>query len=622
MGNASMLRKELGLLDVFCIAAGAMISSGLFVLPGLAFAIAGPAIILAYGLAGLLMIPTMLSQAELATAMPKSGGSYVFVERSLGPAFGTMAGLANWLSIMLKATFALIGIGALSTLLFPSFGEWGIRLTAISACVLFALVNVFSVKGTGRLQSTMVLGLLAILALFVFMGIRAVEGSRCLPFMPSGLRSVFAVAGMVFVSFGGLTKVVDVSEEVRNPQRNLPLGMFLAFATVNVFYVLVVFIVVGTVDAGRLAGSLVPLNLSTAATMGRVGDILIAIAALLAFATTANAGILSASRSPMAMSRDGLLPERLSRTNTRFGTPHVTIGISVAFIVLVIATLTVEVLVKTASTMMIVMFVMVNMSVVVMRSSGIQSYRPSFRAPLYPWLQIAAIVTYGFLILEMGVVPLLLTGVFALAGLGWYVSYVAPRIERESAIVYLVRNIVSSAIGRIGLEEELRRIGLERNGVELDRFDRLAQECTILDIHESIPAKELFQRVAEALAPRLNLPAEDLYELFLARERETSTVILPGLAIPHVVVEGKGLFDLLLVRCRKGAVFSELHPPVKTVFVLIGSTDERNYHLRALMTIAHIVQEPDFQARWCQARNVEQLRDVILLSSRKREKGK
>ena len=615
-----MLKRELGLLDVFCIAAGAMISSGLFVLPGLAFAIAGPAVILAYAIAGLLMIPAMFSQAELATAMPKSGGSYFFVERSLGPAVGTVAGLANWLSIMLKATFALIGIGALSTLFFPGLGDWGVKLVAIGACVMFALVNVFSVKSTGRLQSVLVSGLLAILALFVFNGIRAVEGNRCLPFMPSGLQSVFAVAGMVFVSFGGLTKVVDVSEEVRNPRRNLPLGMLLAFATVNVFYILVVFIVVGTVDAGQLAGSLVPVNLSAAVTMGRCGDILIAVAALLAFATTANAGILSASRSPMAMSRDGLLPERLSRTSTRFGTPHVTIGISVAFMVFVIATLSVELLVKTASTMMILMFVMVNVAVIVMRSSRLPSYRPSFRAPLFPWLQIAAIVTYGFLILEMGTVPLLLTGLFALLGLGWYVGYVSRRIERESAIVYLVRSIASKALGRTGLEKELRRIGLERDGVELDRFDQLAQECTILDIGESISAKELFHRIAEALAPRLNLAAEHLYELFLARERETSTVIEPGLAIPHIVVDGKGLFDLLLVRCRKGAVFSELHPPVKTVFVLIGSADERNYHLRALMTIAHIVQEPDFPVRWSQARNVEQLRDVVLLSTREREK--
>ena len=104
-----MLKRELRLLEVFCIASGAMISSGLFVLPGIAYAVAGPAIIVSYALAGLLMVPTMLAKAELATAMPKSGGSYFFVERSLGPLVGTFAGLAIWFSIALKASFAVIG---------------------------------------------------------------------------------------------------------------------------------------------------------------------------------------------------------------------------------------------------------------------------------------------------------------------------------------------------------------------------------------------------------------------------------------------------------------------------------------------------------------------------------
>ncbi|MFQ5645793.1 MAG: amino acid permease, partial [bacterium] len=104
------MKRELGLISVFSIAAGSMISSGLFVLPGLAFQKAGPAIIVSYVLAAVLMIPTMFSKAELATAMPKSGGSYFFIERSMGPLIGTVAGFANWLSIALKGAFALVGI--------------------------------------------------------------------------------------------------------------------------------------------------------------------------------------------------------------------------------------------------------------------------------------------------------------------------------------------------------------------------------------------------------------------------------------------------------------------------------------------------------------------------------
>ena len=615
-----MLKKELGLWGVFCVAAGAMISSGLFVLPGIAFARAGPAIVLSYAMAALLVVPSMLAKAELATAMPKAGGTYFFVERSLGPLLGTLTGLLGWLSLSLKTAFALVGIGALGVLLFPDLGEAGVKLVAIACCVLFACVNAISVKGTGRLQIVLVLALLAIIAAYTVKGLAAVEHARYVPFMPYGWQSVFAVTGMVFVSFGGLTKVAAIAEEVRHPSRNLPLGMFLAFGVVSVSYVAVVLVTVGTVDGQRLSGSLMPIALGAEATMGHAARLVVGIAALLAFATTANAGILSASRSPLAMSRDGLLPGIFSRTSKRFGTPSVAIALTAVFMTLVIALLSVENLVKTASTMMILMFALVNVAVIVMRNSGIESYRPSFKAPLLPWLQIPAIIIYGFLIVEMGRVPLLLTGAFSLVAVLWYVGYVQRRIDRESAFVYLVRSITSKAIRRVGLEDELRGIAIERDGVELDRFDRLVQDCVILDIEESMSARELFRRVASELSPRLNAAPDRLYELFLVRERESSTVIEPGLAIPHVVVEGEHVFDLLLVRCKPGVVFSELNEPVKIAFALAGSLDERNYHLRALMAIAHIVQEPDFKERWFRARGLEQLRDVILLSARKREK--
>ncbi|RKX83730.1 MAG: hypothetical protein DRP57_07380, partial [Spirochaetes bacterium] len=119
MNNSTDFRKSLGLLEVFAIASGAMISSGIFVLPSVVFSIAGPGIILSYFLAGLMVIPGLLSKAELATAMPKSGGTYFFAERSLGPAVGTFVGLANWFSISLKSAFALIGIGVFLKLIYP-----------------------------------------------------------------------------------------------------------------------------------------------------------------------------------------------------------------------------------------------------------------------------------------------------------------------------------------------------------------------------------------------------------------------------------------------------------------------------------------------------------------------
>ncbi len=613
-----MLKKELGLWGVFSIAAGAMISSGLFVLPGIAFARTGPSLILAYLLAGLLNLPTMFSQAELATAMPVSGGSYFVVERSLGAFAGTVAGLVNWLSIALKAAFAVFGIGALVGFFFPGTGDWGIKITAIVACVLFSTLNISTVRGTGRAQGFMVIGLFAILGAYIVAGIPKVTPEQYTPFMSSGFRSFFAVTGMVFVSYGGLTKVVDVAGEIKNPPRNLVWGMILAFAAVNLLYLLTVFVTVGVTDAAELRDSVAPISLGAEATMGGVGTVIIAVAAFLAYATTANAGILSASRSPMAMSRDGLLPEFLSKTNARFGTPAISIIITSLLIVFVIMFLSVEDLIKTASTMLLISFVLVNIAVVILRRSRIQSYRPTFRAPLVPWLPIGVVVLYGFLIAEMGRVPLITTASFLGVASLWYLTYVHWRIDRQSAIIYLVETVLSRHIKRTGLEDELLRISLERDEVKPDRFDEIVRSCPVLDIKEPISAQELFNQLADVLAPRLGKKQQDIVKLFRHREMESSTVVQPGLAIPHIVIEGNHVFEIVLVRCSGGATFSELTQPVKTAFVLIGSEDERNFHLKALVAIAHIVQEAGFEKRWEEARNIEQLRDIVILSRRKR----
>ncbi len=624
------LKKDLGLAGVFCIATGAMISSGLFILPGIAFAKAGPAMILAYLLAGVLVIPAMLSKAELATAMPKAGGSYFYIERSMGALPGTMAGLANWFSLALKSAFALVGIGAFTRLIWPETSEIEIKAIAISFCVLFTVLNLVGVRHVNRIQVLLVAILLGVLGLYIVFGLGKVDPHRFDNFMPNDLSSIVATAALVFVSYGGLTKVASVAEEIKNPGRNIPLGMFLAFGVVQIIYLLVILVTTGVLDAEVLrgpdgSGSLTAVALGGRAVMGNPGFILLSAGAMLAFVTTANAGILSASHAPLAMGRDDLLPRFLGKVNKRFSTPHVSIIATSIFMIVVIAFLSIENLVKTASTMMILMFALVNVSVIIMRASKLRNYRPVFKCPWHPWIQIAAIILYVVLIIEIGAVPLLITASFAALAVGWYMVYGKVRVGRESAFIYLVRRITSRKLaddeqpkGR-ALEQELKKIVLEREGIRGDRFDELIQNCAILDIHKSIGAKDMFRRASKALSEHITIPEDKIFELLLAREKESSTVIQPGLAIPHIVVEGENIFDVLMIRSKEGIVFSELRQPVNTVFMLIGSRDQRNFHLRSLMAIAHIVEEPDFEQRWMAAENLEQLRDVVLLSGRTRE---
>jgi len=636
---AGKLRRKLGFWTVFCIAAGAMISSGLFVLPALAFEYSGPAVVLSYALAALMVVPALLAQSELATAMPRSGGSYFFVERSMGALPGTLAGLAGWFSVALKSAFAMVGIGAFARLLWQRWGlgdldeaqwTWLIRGVAIVCCGIFVALNVLSVKLTGRVQVALVGLLLAALASFVLWGSPHVEQHPHFDrFLAKRWDRVFATAGLVFVSFGGLTKVAGVAGEIRRPGRSIPRAMVLAWVVVSLLYVAAVFVMVGVLRPGELVGpsgaSLTPLSDAGEAFGGAPALAMMSAAAILAFVTTGNSGVLSASRVPLAMSRDDLLPAALGRVSRRFGTPVAGIGVTGAFMVLMIALLDVGSLVKVASTMMLILFLLINVSVLVMRGSGLQNYRPLYRMPGVPWLPAAGIVTYAALIVlmarAMSGVPLITTAAFVAAGALWYVLYVRPRASRESALVYMVRSVVSREIYRSTLEAELREIAIERDEVTHDRFDRLVRGCAILDLAGPMSGEELLSRAAEALAERLPVGPDRLLELLRRREAASSTVIRPGVAVPHVVIEGEDVFEMLLVRCKAGARFGGHDEPVQVVFVLAGSPDRRNEHLRALVAIAHIIQEHEFTRRWLAAADSEHLRDILLLSTRERDRS-
>jgi mannitol/fructose-specific phosphotransferase system IIA component (Ntr-type) len=321
----------------------------------------------------------------------------------------------------------------------------------------------------------------------------------------------------------------------------------------------------------------------------------------------------------MAMSRDQLLPPLLAHISSRFKTPHISILLTGGFMITAVVFLDIEVLVKTASTLMIILFILVNASVIIMRESRIQSYRPKFKSPLYPYIHIFAIIAYGALIIDMGLVPLVITAGFIGLSAAWYWLYVYRRVSRASAVMHVVERVTDRELKTVTLENELRDILLERDDIVEDRFDQLIRECEILDIQGEENAEKIFRQVSTILAERLGTNEFVLFEKFLHREAEGGTVVQPGFAIPHIVVEGKNKFDILLVRARDGINFPHAPDPVKIMFVLAGSKDERNYHLRALMAIAQIAQEKHFEQRWLTARDTQGLRNLILLSTRKRD---
>ena len=609
------LKRELSLIDIFCIAMGAMISSGLFVLPSIAYLETGPSVVVSYFIAGLMMLPAILSKVELVTAMPRAGGNYFFIERSLGTFAGIMGGIADWFSLALKSAFALVGIGAFATLLLPGMAEWQIKLIAVAFCIIFMIVNLLSVKGTSKLQLGLVFSLLVLLILFIILGIRRVEFAHFVPFVPFGWPKVFATAGLVFISYGGLTKIVGVAEEVRDPARTLARGLFLAFAIATPLYVLVVFVTVGVLTPAFMARTLTPVSHAAAVFMGRWGELLLSIAAIFAFFTTANAGILAASRTPMAMSRDELLPDALCRVHKRFGTPYIAILSTGIFMLIVITFLHIEELAEVASTYILFLFTLINLSVILMRASKLRNYQPKFRSPFYPWVQVGGIFMYTFMIFEMGRLALFALMGLILVSLVWYLTYTRGKVRRETALVHLVARITAREIATRTLEKELREILLERDAIVEDRFDEILKTCPIIELTRPMTRDEFLRYISDILSERLNMNADIIYERFVQRESQSSTVIHPGLAIPHIIIDGENKFDLIIVRAKPGIDFDG--SIVHTVFVLVGTLDERNFYLRALMGIAQIVKHPEFEKEWLNARDTEDLRNIALVMRRR-----
>ena len=427
------LERSLGFWSVFSISAGAMIS-GIFVLPGLAAGKAGPAATLAYFVAGLLALPAALSKAELATGIPATGGTYVYLDRSMGPLMGTIGGLGAWFSLVFKSAFALVGLGVYLSLLLPLSAKY----TALVLCTGLILINIAGVKKTTKLQIGIIVCVFTSFAVFIGRGVTAVSMDHYTPFLTHGWGGFLATTGFVFISYAGVTKIASVAEEVSRPNRNIPLGILSTLGVMIVVHVLIVWILVGTVPLAELGKDLTPIATAAGELLGGMGHVIWAAVAVLALTSMANAGLLSSSRYPYAMSRDRLLPTVLERVHPRFRTPVVSILLTGGLMLFLIGFMNVESLAKLGSAFMLLAFALVNLSVIIFRESEASWYRPRFRCPGYPWVQLAGIGTNLLLIATIGSwLPLLGVAVITLASAAWYLLYARRRVDRVGTLAQL-----------------------------------------------------------------------------------------------------------------------------------------------------------------------------------------
>jgi len=607
------LKKTLDLKDVFCISSGAMISSGIFVLPGIAFAEVGPAVFVSYLLAGIMALLGITAVIELSTAMPKAGGDYYFIGCSMGPFPGTVSGLLSWSAITFKSAFAVLGMAEVLRVL------WGVPviLSAVVLTLVFVAVNVVGVKKAAKLEVFLVFALIVLMTLYIVLGLPRVEVGHFKPFVfeDKSLFSIIAVSGMVFVSFGGLLKVSSISEEVVNPKRNIPFGIIISVIAVTVLYTLIIIVTVGMLEADTLKGNMTPIADVADVMYGNPGFVLLTVAALFAFITTANAGIMAASRYPLALSRDKMIPAFLSKVNARFRTPTAAIYLTGGFMIAV-QFFDLETLVKTASAVILASYVLSNLSVIILRESHIRNYRPTFRAPLYPWLQIFSIVAFSIMIFSMGLKTLVTISIIPVA-LVFYMIY-GRLATKEFALMHLIERITNKKLTQHSLENELREIIRQRDDIVKDEFDMLVENAPVMMVDKTVDISELFKQVAHVLSDDISADEQEIFKLLYDREDESSTAISSDVAVPHIIIEGERIFHLLLIKSAEGIYFSEYSPKVKAIFLLVGTRDLRNQHLKTLAAVAQVIQDRRFSECWDLAENKQQVRDVVLLAKRQR----
>jgi len=433
------LAKDLGLLEALTIGVGTMIGAGIFVLPGPATAVAGPAVAAAFVVGGIISIFTAMSASELGTAMPKAGGSYYYVNHALGPLFGSIAGLGNWMGLAFASAFYAIGFGSYVAGFLPDLSVQfaGVALSqnqlyALLAGTLFIAVNYIGAKETGRLQNVIVITLVGILAVFIVACVGYADLATLTPLAPKGWGAVLPATALVFVSFLGFAKITTVAEEIKNPGRNLPLAIIGSVIIVTVIYGVIMLLINAVLPWQEISGGEgVAVVKVGRMVLGGVGVVALTGGGLLATASSANASILASSRINFAMGRDRLVSDWLNAIHDKYATPHRSIALTGGLILLFILIGDVKTLAKAGSVLHLIVYGLLNLAIIVMREADVPEYQPDYTVPFYPAVPIiGAIASFG-LIAFMDVIEIGLSLVFVVVAVLWFYVYARRNTEKK-----------------------------------------------------------------------------------------------------------------------------------------------------------------------------------------------
>lgn len=429
------LNRTLGAFDVTLMSIGAVIGTGVMVLTGLvASRDAGPAVVFSFIISAIVCIMVALCYSEFASSVPTSGSAYAYIYVSMGE---IIAHLVGW-SLVIGYTVSTATVaGGWSSYFNGLLKEIGITLpsslTAIPAdggivnlpaIIVVLFVTILLSRGTKeskKVNNFMVIVKLAVIVIFLAVGVFHIDTNNLSDFMPFGWSGVFAGAASVFFAFTGFDAVSTSAEEVKNPQKNLPIGIVVSLVTCTAIYVLVCIVLTGVCHytklnvADAMAYALQTVGQSWAASLISVGAVIGIIAVMLAYS-------FGGSRILYSMSRDGLLPKKFSHLGVKSQAPTLSTWVIGLFAAVVSGFVDLKQLADLANITLISAFLLVSISVIIFRKTHPNVER-GFRAPFVPVLPIIAAACCLFLMFNLSGTTWLYFGIWLLLGLIIYFAY-------------------------------------------------------------------------------------------------------------------------------------------------------------------------------------------------------
>ncbi|MGG2067517.1 MULTISPECIES: amino acid permease [unclassified Bacillus (in: firmicutes)] len=436
-GSEKKLNRTLGALDLTLLGVGAIVGTGIFVLTGVVAAKhSGPAVILSFALAALACAFAAFCYAEFASSVPVSGSVYTYTYATMGEVFAFLIGWDLMLEYLLATSAVANGWSAyfqsllngfgihIPTILAsaPGAGKGGIiDLPAVLIILIMTILLSRGVRESARVNNIMVFIKLAVVLLFIFAGFKYVKPENWTPFMPFGFNGVMVGAATVFFAFIGFDAVSTAAEEVKRPQRDLPIGIIASLLICTVLYIAVSLVLTGIVPFGQLDRSdPVAFALQFIGQDGLAG--VISVGAITGITTVMLVMMYGQVRVSYAMSRDGLLPKRFSKVHPTFKTPFLNTWITGIVAALISGLVDLSVLAHLVNIGTLSAFVLVAIAVIVMRKTHPDLPR-AFKAPLVPFLPALAVIFCLYLMLQLPAITWECFGIWLVIGFIVYFLY-------------------------------------------------------------------------------------------------------------------------------------------------------------------------------------------------------